>query len=205
MDPFWADRPSILIERDRLMEFVPTNVMTTEEKLNALSRFLLYSGVLLVLIYENLNMIYVTLVGLTLMYLIYQHYPNLQKGGNRDGVNDGAPTPMTFTGSTPSNPFMNVLLSDYVHDSNRGPADIITKEGVERQVDSNFNKGLYRDVDDIWDRANSQRQYYTMPATTIPNDQGGFAKWLYGSPASCREGNMERCLKYEDVRQHGHI
>ena len=44
-----------------------------------------------------------------------------------------------------------------------------------------------------------QRQFYTMPSTTIPNDQTGFAKFLYQLPTTCKEDSAQ-CLRYEDVR-----
>ena len=47
---------------------------------------------------------------------------------------------------------------------------------------------------------NSQRQFYTLPSTTIPNDPNNdFGKWLYNSSQTCKE-NQNNCLKTEDVR-----
>ncbi len=46
---------------------------------------------------------------------------------------------------------------------------------------------------------NSQRQFFTMPWTTIPNAQNEFAKWLYLNPKTCKE-DQDYCLKYEDIR-----
>jgi hypothetical protein len=54
-------------------------------------------------------------------------------------------------------------------------------------------------VDDLFNRNTSQRQFYTTPVTTIPNDQTGFARWLYKLPETCKE-NQSNCLKYEDIR-----
>ena len=28
----------------------------------------------------------------------------------------------------------------------------------------------------------------------VPNDQGSFAQWLYGTPKTCKEGNSIACL-----------
>ena len=39
----------------------------------------------------------------------------------------------------------------------------------------------YRDPNDIYNRISSERQFYTTPNTTVPNDQTGFAKWLASS------------------------
>jgi len=46
---------------------------------------------------------------------------------------------------------------------------------------------------------NKQRQFCTIPSTTIPNDQESFAHWLYASPETCKE-NQKNCLRYEDIR-----
>ena len=49
------------------------------------------------------------------------------------------------------------------------------------------------DVNDVFAKHNSQRQFYTMPVTDICNDQTNFAKWLYLTPPSCKEGNGLQC------------
>ena len=41
----------------------------------------------------------------------------------------------------------------------------------ESNVEQNFNYGLYQDVGDVWGKNNGQRQFYTMPNTSIPNKQ----------------------------------
>ena len=33
-----------------------------------------------------------------------------------------------------------------------------------------------------------------MPNTTVPNNQGDFAQWLYGVPKTCKEGNGNQCV-----------
>ena len=40
----------------------------------------------------------------------------------------------------------------------------------------------------IFDR--DTRQYYTMPNTTVPNDQSAFANWLYGTENNCKAGSI---------------
>ena len=36
-----------------------------------------------------------------------------------------------------------------------------------------------------------ERQFYTTPINTIPNDQTEFAKWLYDSGPTCKEKTTE--------------
>ncbi len=42
--------------------------------------------------------------------------------------------------------------------------------------------------DYLFDRGT--RQYYTMPNTSVPNNQTEFANWLYGSETNCKAGSI---------------
>jgi len=42
----------------------------------------------------------------------------------------------------------------------------------------------------LYGKSNSQRQYYQMPSTTIPNEQTSFAKWLYATGPTCKETSI---------------
>ena len=99
---------------------------------------------------------------------------------------------------TVNNPFMNPNTVDYNNDDqpiacNSDDAEI--KDG-ER---TNFNLDLFRDVSDLFDIKNSQRQFFTVPNPSIPNDQTGFANWCYKTPETCKETQVG-CLRYEDIR-----
>jgi len=81
----------------------------------------------------------------------------------------------------------------------RPPACSSSNPDVKKKIDEYFDNNLYKDVNDVFGKMNSQRQFYTMPWTTIPNAQDEFAKWLYLNPKTCKE-DQDFCLKYEDVR-----
>lgn len=192
-DAFFVSDPTILISKDRLIEFVPTKSMSVEEKLNAVARLSLYSGVLLMLIYKDFNMIYITLITLTLMYLIHEYYPGLvQTGGNVP--EELAHMEGKLQLPSASNPFMNVMLSDYIQNPDKKPAADVDNPHVRKEIERHFNQGLNRDIDDIWQKENSQRQYYTMPSTTIPNDRSSFMNWCFSTPYSCKDGNIANCI-----------
>lgn len=90
------------------------------------------------------------------------------------------------------NPFMNAMPFD---DRDRAPAAIQLGNPVKQmEVETAFDYGTYRDVDDVFNRNNSQRQFYTMPTTTFPGDQTAFANWLYKVPVTCKEGNGAQCV-----------
>ena len=45
----------------------------------------------------------------------------------------------------------------------------------------------------------SQRQFVTMPSTSIPNDQGSYMNWLYKIPGkTCKEGGKDACFPGTD-------
>lgn len=99
---------------------------------------------------------------------------------------------------TPDNPMMNPDLTEY---GNGDPpaACNADDEDIKNEINVNFNHQLFRDVDEIWERENSQRQFYTLPNTAVPNNQIEFAKWLYLPTTNCKT-NQENCLRYEDLR-----
>lgn len=98
---------------------------------------------------------------------------------------------------TVDNPFMNPSVDDF----NKEDVPVACNaddEDISDQINLKFNEDLYRDIEDVFDKKNSQRQFYTI-AHNVPNDQEAFARWCYKFPATCKT-NQERCLRYEDLR-----
>ena len=91
------------------------------------------------------------------------------------------------------NPFGNVMITDIGNPKFKKACDSYNNNMVKRDIKNDFEEGLYMDVNDIYSKKNSQRQFYTMPNTDIVNDQGGFAKWCYMTPPTCKEGNSLQC------------
>lgn len=206
-DAFWSQSPSILFNRNRLIEFVPTSDMTWKERLNALTRLFVYAGLLLMMYLGKAWPMYFGLVGLLMTLFLFRFGPK------DPVVYTEAPTSHPTTESdnpyippnqpacippTRNNPFGNVLQNEYIDNPLRAPA--CDYDTVKDEVENQWSYNLYQDVGEaIWNRNNSQRQFYTTPNTTIPNDQGAFANWLFKSPATCKEDQMA-CLRTEDVR-----
>lgn len=109
------------------------------------------------------------------------------------------------TKPTIDNPFMNVTMKDYMNfDENgfivdRPPACDPNDPEIKKMMDETFSNNLYRDVSDVFGKQSSQRNYFTMPWTTIPNKQDELARWLYLAPKTCKE-DQDYCLRYEDIR-----
>ena len=70
---------------------------------------------------------------------------------------------------------------------------------VKVQLDDFFRTEFYADPTDVFGRSQSQREFITMPSTTIPNDQDSYQNWLYRIPGkTCKEGGREACLPGTD-------
>lgn len=99
---------------------------------------------------------------------------------------------------TKDNPFMNIPVTEFGKENIPAASNVYDKD-IAKDMEKNFNIDLYRDVTDLFDNKNSQRIWYTTPITSIPNDQGSFANWLYKTNDICKI-NQGSCLRYEDLR-----
>lgn len=97
---------------------------------------------------------------------------------------------------TAENPFSNIIFSDYLDSSNIAEPCNVNDDNIKLQQNL-YNSTIFRNTSDVFERENSQRLFYTLPITTVPNDQMDFAKWLYKTGPSCKE-NSQNCTYYED-------
>ena len=215
MDPFWFDDFTVLYNPKNLTKFYPSQYMTYEEKLNSTVRFCFYFAFLIFLYKGNSNMLYVPIISLLLTYYLWKSIPvetfKYNEAFNGSAyVNDLAPTY--------DNPFMNpnLIVQDpktYLQKAKKQVkfdvnhhidtnADIKIKEEVEDR----FKARLYQSTSDVFNKENSQRQFYHVPSRTYPNDQGAFAKWCYGVDKTCKSGDSPACLMYDDeLRGHADV
>jgi len=99
-----------------------------------------------------------------------------------------------YTPPTARNPFMNVLLDEYKYNPRRPEAVSVGNEAVKQTLDDYFRVQWFSDPTDVYGKNQSQRQFVTQPSTSIPNDQGSFANWLYKIPGkTCKEGGRSAC------------
>ena len=100
---------------------------------------------------------------------------------------------------TSRNLFMNVLLDEYKYNPNRPEAAPVGNKTVKQTLDDYFRVHWFSDPTDVFGKNQNQRQYVTQPSTTVPNDQGSFANWLYKIPGkTCKEGGRAACLAGTD-------
>jgi hypothetical protein len=201
-DTFWLNTPQILIDPKRLSEFFPNKLMTRVEQLNSIVRFCFYLSIILMLLKQNINYIYLFISSLVITFAIYQYDPKLKESELKEtfGIYDNISkrdTYKKYVKPSYSNPFMNPSLLDYTENPDReafSKKSYINNNELDIDIEEKFSYNLYQDVNDIYGKTNSQRQFYTTPVTTIPNEQSNFANWLYGKPDSCRDNNGYQCM-----------
>lgn len=201
-EPFWSSKPTILLSNS--LVFFPTKNMTTAERLNAIARFGLYTSIVLTVYHVDPRYISIFFFTLFITYIIYTNLP-IESFEKLDNVKkDDRPC----TKPTIANPFMNFTMADRMNFDetgktiDRAPACDPNEPETKKLMEESFNNNLYRDVDDVFGKMNSQRNYYTMPNTEIVSRQTDFANWLYKSPGlTCKESGD--CQPYEDIRSNG--
>lgn len=227
-DIFWAKDISILYDSDRLVNFFPSPIMTINEKLNSIVRLCFYISIILIIYKGSFKYINLFLLALVFTYIIETNQSDFQRETSKQSIEkltnsidlDNFQTyrearlrelNVKETPPEEGNPFGNVTFVDHLDNPQRGPAMDITDPLVKKQIDIHFNKNLYNDVTDVFGKVNSQRQFYTMPVTEIPNDRESFQNWLYGEGAinsgfgkTCKE-NQNSCYRYNDPRQQQQI
>ena len=202
--PFWYEDPSILIDRESLTEIFPSKRFDIIRKLNAIVRLAIIYTVIMFAYKREKTYLVIPFIAMGITWVIRSKQGDLKKDAvykksvanqldDLVKINDLA-TECRIP--TKENPFMNPKLTDFGNNKPPAPKSCPTYNnvGVQRRVEDLFNEDLYRDVTDVFGKNNSQRQFFTVPGNQVPNDQGAFAQWLYGTPPTCKEGNATACL-----------
>jgi hypothetical protein len=212
-DKIWTRNVNILYQKDRISEIIPVQDMTLAEKLNSLMRLSIIIGIILSVLLSDYKYLYIPIIMGFMQIGAVQMEPKLLKDStenfdidntdfnhNEDVKEQIKPeknsnrivSDKVCTKPTKDNPFMNAMN----YDSRYKQSACVSHDNEELQdnIDKFFNNNLFKDISDIYDKRASQRQFFTMPYTTFPNDSGNFAKWLYGQPPTCKEGNGAQCV-----------
>ena len=116
-------------------------------------------------------------------------------GSNNEGIESAPYT----TKPTTRNPFMNVLIDEMKYNPTRPSATSVLDPTVKLQLNDFFKTEFFNDPTDVFNRTQSQREFITMPSTSIPNDVESYQNWLYRIPGkTCKEGGREACLPGTD-------
>ena len=220
--PFWINNPTILFTKDQLLELWPTQQMTFESKLNAISRVVIAMSLVGFIFTKNWNLLIIGFITLAIIVAVYKlRKQNLKEKFSLNKLKP-APTdniitnPATleqtlrsnFHPTTKKNPIGNVLLTDIADTPNRKSAAPSFNPEVYDDINSavkkqtqmlnpdiiNTSKQLYGDLYDNYELDNSMMRFYSTANSRVTNDQGAFSKYLYGDMYSSKEDTPEGAL-----------
>ena len=200
-DPIWFDNVRVLWNRPS--EIIPARDQSDAERVNALVRLVMYCSIAVALI--RYNIMYAVL-GLAIVVIISLSYAlGKKKNVQNESYSNIRPHTVrrenkTYSMSTPDNPFGNATVGALMDDPAKPPMIGYDEPGVARDIRKNFNKGLFRDVQDVYEVENSQRQFYTMPSTTSAPDTIAFAEYLFGRPGETCKENTKMCHPWKASR-----
>lgn len=201
---FWTNDINILFQP----VLIPTDYMPIDEKLNALTRLVIFVTLIIALLLQDSRIILLMIILVIIIVIIYEYYNkyNVQTDSFLNSKNLEVIDNKICLKPTQNNPFMNPVLTDITNDeynsASIGACDVYN-ERIEESIDKMYNESMYRNADDLYDRSTGKRQFYTVPGNKVPNDQEIFANWLYNRGKSCKENNGSKCYEnlYNDIRR----
>ena len=213
---FWGQNPNILIESSHLYEIFPTETMDFNQQLNATTRLIIILCSIYFFLFGSKRILFIGVITIIFIYIIhyYSNYisENFENGYNT--VTDELDVPYDITKDvfdepTTSNPFSNVLITDYEYNPHKKPAPPSFNENINETImneskkmvqelnpdQPNIADKLFKDLGEQYTFEQSLRQFHSNPNTQIVNDQKSFAEFCYGSMVSCKEGNLFACAR----------
>ena len=177
-DKIWYEDLGVLVRR--YAEFFPSRDETFAERCNAITRLFIYLAVAMYIYNRSVKYAVFFVVAALLLALVYAGRgpdPTRTTASNVEAFDGRA----ACTRPTANNPTMNFLYGDSPNRPAACPYD-----QVKNDIDPKLNAGMFRDVGDLND---SNRQFYTMPSTTIVNDRQAFADFVFGGSLrpTCKE------------------
>ena len=174
----WFEDPKQLIGSEAIHQFWPNKNQTPEQRINAASRFIIYTTCLIYLIRRDPRIFILGGTVLGVLYLMHRA-DMIKETYVMSAANDGCHLP------TSDNPMGNVLITDYTDAPNRLSACYYptVRPRVKRYLDDRipYDAGRSRSPLPVHQRNAAARQFVTTPVSSIPGDQTSFAEWCYGS------------------------
>lgn len=149
--PFWSNDPTILMNKDVILQIWPTSSMSFEAKMNAISRIVIILSTLGFLFTMRVHFIIMGIITLGIIFSIYKYrkqtiVTNMKENFAQRKKRSQQPAQLTnpvtldsvlrseFHPTTKKNPFGNVLLTDIMDDP------------LRKAAAPSFNPDVYEDI-----------------------------------------------------------
>ena len=168
--PFWINDPTILLNKNQIFELWPTNAMTYEQKMNAMTRLVF---ILTILGYFFTNSMKIPVAGIATLVLLFILYNMNKTKVTREMLSEGfrngngedldldpdsrvynsigkMPNPENlddfidnkYQDGTKKNPFSNVLLTEIMDNPERRAAPPSYNPDIEEDITSKVKKSV---------------------------------------------------------------
>jgi hypothetical protein len=153
--PFWTENPNVLFQQQYITEFFPTEEMGYAQKLNAISRLIIYITVGVFLVSRNIRSLIISALTLFAIYLVYssekKKHPRPEGFGSAgpDDSGDFSLSDLTIPGETADGSFNsenasgNLSLDSLAKQSVKPPKNMFQSPAVENP----FSNVLVSDYD----------------------------------------------------------
>jgi hypothetical protein len=192
MSEYWFKNPMILLQD--INEFFPKKEFNKIQKVNAIVRLSIYYSILIIILKLDTKYLAVSISLMLLSYFLGAT-DQFEITVNKENNNESCVHP------TKENPFMNFTVGDHINNPNRKPACKIDDDNIREEEILYYRDNRLPDPSDLYGKTITDRNFYTMPSTTIVNDQNAFANFAFGDFGRCKSENKD-CLKNRDNRFH---
>ena len=176
----WYEDPfSFFLNISNWYNIIPSSDMTFDNQLNSLVIFAAYFCILVIIIKKDFRAVYVLAFVMLMTWIFHKHVQKEQFKMNelhkKMGIEKDVIHKDYCMKPTKDNPFMNVTLGDYREFPNR-PAACADDTVL---VDTLYRQDRPVDRNDVFNKKDGNRQFYTTPVTTIPNDIDSYKGFLF--------------------------
>ena len=206
--PFWANDPTVLFNKDYILQMWPLQTMTFDEKLNAISRLIIVLSILGFTITKSIRFLIMGMVTLAIIYFVYkmrkqkivkellnkddkEGFKNIEKNGFSQPTEVKITNPETleaylktdFEPTSKKNPLGNVLLTDIMDNPQRKAAPPSFNTEVYEDISSSTKKMIQSLNPDI---KNTNKQLFGDLGEKFEFDQ---SMWQYYSTPNTKIPN----------------
>lgn len=192
-EKFWLEDPQTLISNvDKFNSISSFTTENFEQNSNCYTRLVMLLTLILFIITKKINYIYIGIFLILVIIIMYYFgkkdaFENYSEYSNNLLQEEQLPRRESDNfdiNASVNNPLKNVPITDYNKKSEYSKASTSNID-----MSQFINDKVFQTADQyIFDRGT--RHLYTMPNSSVPNDQGTFAQWLYGTESNCKEGSI---------------
>lgn len=191
--PLWINDPTILLNKKYILDLWPTTTMSYDEKVNAITRFIILISILGFIFTMKVNILFIGVTTLAVIFIVLKIKKpkftknNFEEGfvveGNKvkdlyskksitDPVSLETVLRENYKEGTKKNPFSNVLLTEIGDDPKRRPAPPSFNVEVDDDITKNVKKSVQFMNPDI---KNTNKQLFSSLTDNFYLDQSNRA------------------------------